>query len=174
MQFVAGLGPKKVASIQRAILRARRVYSRRELLTPLEAMKRLVFTNVVSFLRVRGTGQAASGNHVMDPLDDTRIHLEPYELAKKMDEDVYCEDARHDINGMDEETQEMAVEHVKKYPHVLKALDIDEYARSVEQRTSNKKQETLVDIKNELVHGFKDWRIPYKEPSQDEEFNLLT
>ncbi|XP_057817210.1 transcription elongation factor SPT6-like isoform X2 [Cryptomeria japonica] len=174
LQFVAGLGPRKAASIQRAILRAGRVYSRRELLTPLEAMKRLVFINAAGFLRVRGTGQAASGNHVMDPLDDTRIHPESYELAKKMAEDVYCEDAGQDIDDMDEETQEMAVEHVKKYPNLLMTLDIDEYARSVEQRTSNKKRETLADVKIELVHGFKDWRTPYKEPSQDEEFYLLT
>ncbi|GLJ07131.1 hypothetical protein SUGI_0059440 [Cryptomeria japonica] len=133
MQFVVGLGPRKVASIQRAILRVGRVYSHRELLTPLEAMKQLVFINVPDFIRVRGTEQSSSGNHVMDPLDDTRIHPESYELAKKMVEDVYCEDTGQDIDDMDEETQEMVVEHVKYYPHVLKALDIDEYARSVEQ-----------------------------------------
>ena len=126
------------------------------------------------FLRVRGTGQAASGNHVMDPLDDTRIHPESYELAKKMAKDIYCEEAGHDIDDMDEETQEMVVEHVKKYSDMLNALDIDEYARSVEQRTSNKKWETLADIKSELLHGFKDLRLPYKESSQDEEFYLLT
>ena len=110
----------------------------------------------------------------MDPLDDTRIHPESYELAKKMAKDIYCEEVGHDIDDMDEETQEMVVEHVKKYPDLLNALDIDEYARSVEQRTSNKKRETLADIKSELLHGFKDLRSPYKEPSQDEEFYLLT
>ncbi|KAH9293044.1 hypothetical protein KI387_041751, partial [Taxus chinensis] len=83
LQFVAGLGPRKAASIQRAILRAGWVFSRRELLTTLGAMKRLVFINAAGFLRVRGIGQAVPGNHVMDPLDDTRIHLESYELAKK-------------------------------------------------------------------------------------------
>lgn len=56
------------------------------------------------FLRVRGTGQAAFGNHVMDPLDDTRIHPESYELAKKMAKDMYCEEVGHDIDDMDEET----------------------------------------------------------------------
>ncbi|GLJ45887.1 hypothetical protein SUGI_0966040 [Cryptomeria japonica] len=128
-------------------------------------MKRLVFINVVGLLRVRGTEQATSGNHVLDPLDDNRIHPESYELANKMAKDVYCEDAGHAIDDMDEETQEMVVEHVKKYPHVLKALDIDDYTRSVEQQTSKKKWETLADIKFELVPGFKDWRTPYKEPS---------
>lgn len=65
------------------------------------------------FLRVRGNGQAASENHVMDPLDDTRIHPKSYEFAKKMAKDIYCEEAGHDIDDMDEETQEMVVEHVK-------------------------------------------------------------
>ncbi|GLJ09551.1 hypothetical protein SUGI_0111650 [Cryptomeria japonica] len=92
----------------------------------------------------------------MDPLDDTIIYPKSYELTKKMVEHVYCEDEGHDIDDMDEETQEMAVEHVKKYPNLLKALDIDEYARSEEQRTSNKKRETLANIKIELVDGFKD------------------
>eukprot|EP01018_Ginkgo_biloba_P029203 Gb_29261 [translate_table: standard] len=174
LQFVSGLGPRKAAFLQRAILRAGRVYSRRELLTSLGAMKRLVFINSAGFLRVRGTGQAASGNHVMDPLDDSRIHPESYELAKKMAEDVYCEDVGQDIDDMDEETREMAVEHVKSNPHLLGVLDIDEYARSVEQRTNAKKRETLNDIKMELQHGFQEWRAPYKEPNQDEEFYLLT
>ena len=68
LQFVSGLRPRKAASLQRAILRAGRVHTRRALLTTLGAMKRLVFINAAGFLRVRGTGQAATGNHVMDPL----------------------------------------------------------------------------------------------------------
>lgn len=174
LQFVSGLGPRKAASLQRAILRAGRINTRRELLTTLGAMKRLVFINAAGFLRVRGTGQAATGNHVMDPLDDTRIHPESYELAKKMAEDVYCEDLGQDIEDMDEEAQEMAIEHVKSNPHVLKALDIDEYARSVEQRIGDRKNETLSDIKIELLQGFQEWRTQHKQPTQDEEFYLLT
>lgn len=174
LQFVSGLGPRKAASLQRAILRAGRVHTRRELLTTLGAMKRLVFINAAGFLRVRGTGQAATSNHVMDPLDDTRIHPESYELAKKMAEDVYCEDLGQDIDDMDEEAQEMAIEHVKSNPHVLKALDIDEYGRSVEQRTGERKNETLNDIKVELLQGFQEWRPQHKLPTQDEEFYLLT
>ncbi|KAH9331152.1 hypothetical protein KI387_003260 [Taxus chinensis] len=60
----------------------------------------------------KGTRQAASENHVIDPLDDIRIHPDSYELANKMAENVYCEDATRDIDDMNEETQEMAVEQV--------------------------------------------------------------
>ena len=73
-----------------------------------------------------------------------------------MAEDVYCEDLGQDIDDMDEEAQEMDIEHVKSNPHVLKALDIDEYGKSVEQRTGERKNETLNDIKIELLQGFQD------------------
>eukprot|EP00262_Sarcandra_glabra_P014899 TRINITY_DN4473_c0_g1_i2.p1 TRINITY_DN4473_c0_g1~~TRINITY_DN4473_c0_g1_i2.p1 ORF type:complete len:753 (+),score=190.91 TRINITY_DN4473_c0_g1_i2:235-2259(+) len=75
---------------------------------------------------------------------------------------------------MDDDAQEMAIEHVREKPKLLRVLDIEAYAESVEERLGTRKRETLNDIKMELLHGFRDWRNPYREPTQDEEFNMIS
>ncbi|EFJ08665.1 hypothetical protein SELMODRAFT_447972 [Selaginella moellendorffii] len=170
LQFVAGLGPRKAAYIKRAIQGAGRVSSRKEMLTSLELMKRNVFINAAGFIRIRGSGQVPSGT--LDPLEDTRIHPESYDLAKKMAEDAYCEE--HGETA-DEEALELAVEHVRDHPRVLRNLVIEEYAKVVQERgVSGKKLETLMDIKRELQHGYQDWRVKYMSPEPDEVFYMLS
>lgn len=174
LQFVSGLGARKASMMQRAIQGVGRLSTRKEMLTSLRLMKRNVFVNACGFLRIRGSGQAASGNQIMDPLDDTRIHPESYELAKKMAETVYIEDQQQKNEELDEELLEMALEHVKENPNLIKNLDIEEYAGMVFERDGLSKLETLKDIQMELLHGYRDWRTPYSQPTQDEEFSLLT
>ncbi|KAF3790785.1 Transcription elongation factor [Nymphaea thermarum] len=173
LQFVSGLGPRKASSLQRAVVGAGRIYSRKEIPMNLGVLKRNVFMNAAGFLRVRGSGQAALGNHVLDLLDDTRIHPESYDLARKMAKDVYAEDVGQDINDLDEDAQEMAIEQVRGSVN-LKRLDIDAYSGSIELHLGTSKRETLYDIKMELLHGFTDWRAPYSEPTQDEEFYMIS
>ncbi|MCL7022301.1 hypothetical protein MKW94_013072, partial [Papaver nudicaule] len=168
LQFISGLGPRKAASLQRELVRLGVITTRKEL-APL--LKRKVFINAAGFVRVRRSGLAANSHHIIDLLDDTRIHPESYELAKRMAKDVFDADDLDDSNDADEDAQEMAIEHVREKPNFLKALDINEYANS---RNAIDKLETLKDIKNELLHGFRDWRTPYREPDQDEEFYMIT
>lgn len=173
LQFVSGLGPRKASALQKSFVRAGSVFNRKEI--PIgKFIKKKVFINAVGFLRVRRSGAASSSSHIMDLLDDTRIHPESYDLAKNLAKDVYAEDASHDPNDIDDEAQEMAIEHVREKPDMLKALDIDEYAKSFFDRHGNQKRETLYDIKMELLNGFKDWRIPFKEPNGEEEFAMLS
>ncbi|XP_058105794.1 transcription elongation factor SPT6 homolog [Magnolia sinica] len=173
LQFVSGLGPRKASALQKALVRAGVVFSRKEI--PMNGvLKKKVFINAVGFLRVRRTGLANASSHFMDLLDDTRIHPESYDLAKNMAKVVYDEDVQEDPNEMDDDAQEMAIDHVMRNPRLLKVLDIGEYANSVEERLGTRKRETLMDIKMELLHGFQDWRTPYTEPSQDEEFYMLS
>ncbi|KAG9449004.1 hypothetical protein H6P81_008969 [Aristolochia fimbriata] len=172
LQFISGLGPRKASGLQRALVRVGSVFSRKELMT--DFIKKKVFFNAVGFLRVRRSGVATSSTRIIDLLDDTRIHPESYKLAKSMAKDVYDEDVQEDQNESDDEVQEMAIEHVREQPELLRVLDIDEYAKSIEERLGERKKETLYDLKMELLHGFQDWRTPYNEPTQDEEFNMIT
>lgn len=80
LQFVAGLGPRKAGAIQRAIQSAGRVGTRKDLYASIRVMDKKVFINSAGFIRVRGSGQAASGIQHLDPLDDTRIHPESYQV----------------------------------------------------------------------------------------------
>ncbi|KAK9170565.1 hypothetical protein Syun_002705 [Stephania yunnanensis] len=169
LQFVAGLGPRKSVFLQKSLVQVGVVSSRKDL-APF--VKKKVFINSVAFLRVRRTGLATNSS-MIDLLDDTRIHPESYELAKDMAKDCSEEDGHESSNEDDE------IEHVRKRPKFLMALDIDEYAQSVEERLPDLtkkrvKRETLQDIRMELLHGFRDWRIPYREPDQDEEFYMIS
>jgi transcription elongation factor SPT6 len=73
---------------------------------------------------------------------------------------------------MDDDEQEMAIEHVRENPDHLSRLKIGEYMKSISEEF--RKRETLNDIRHELLRGFKDLRTSYAEPSPDEEFWLLS
>ncbi|KAM3411347.1 hypothetical protein ACQJBY_003159 [Aegilops geniculata] len=166
LQFVAGLGPRKASALQKELVREGSIFSRKELVKPLG---RKVFMNASGFLRVRRSGAAAASAQIIDLLEDTRIHPESYALAKNLAKDVCAADG-FEANEMDDDEQEMAIEHVREKQDQLDRLDIDEYSRSI----GDDKRETLLDIKLELKCGFKDRRTPYAEPSPDEEFWLLS
>ncbi|KAF9599355.1 hypothetical protein IFM89_036812 [Coptis chinensis] len=173
LQFVSGLGPRKAASLQKALVRNGAITTRKDILG--DYIKRKVFVNAIGFLRVRRSGLATNSSQLIDLLDDTRIHPESYELAKHMAKDVFDHEGDQDDSNDEDDAQEMAVEHVRERPNFLRMLDINIYAKSIEERYDVfNKRETLYDIKMELLHGFRDWRVPYVEPNQDEAFYMLT
>ncbi|KAI5427448.1 Transcription elongation factor spt6, variant 2 [Lathyrus oleraceus] len=169
LQFISGLGPRKAASLQRSLVRAGSIYTRKDFLTEHQLGKK-VFVNAVGFLRVRRSGLAASSSQFIDLLDDTRIHPESYILAQELAKDVYDEDGTGDAYD-DDDALEMAIEHVRDRPSYLKNLDVEEYASGNNRQD---KIETLYDIKRELIQGFQDWRKQYEEPSPDEEFYMIS
>ena len=175
LQFISGLGPRKASSLKKALARAGSVFSRKEI--AMGVLKKKVFINCIGFLRVRHSGGAANAaSHIIDLLDDTRIHPESYELAKTMAKVVYAHDIGEDADDMDEDAQEMAVEQVREKPHMLRTLHIGNYAEDVERRLFGgaRKRETLRDIKAELLHGFRELRVPFTEPDQDVEFYMIS
>lgn len=169
LQFVSGLGPRKAAFLMKSLVRAGSIFTRKDLLTTYGLGKK-VFVNAAGFLRVRRSGMAASSSQYIDLLDDTRIHPESYGLAQELAKDVYLEDVQDDIND-DEDVLEMAIEHVREKPHLLKSLEVHEYAKSKQYEN---KLETLNNIRLELIQGFQDWRKQYAEPTQDEEFYMIS
>nr|GMC79287.1 transcription elongation factor SPT6 homolog [Ipomoea batatas] len=163
------VGPRKAASLQRSLVRQQTIFTRKDLLTEHHLGKK-VFVNAVGFLRVRRSGYASNSSTYIDLLDDTRIHPESYSLAQELAKDVYLKDVGEDTND-DDEVLEMAIEHVREKPQLLRGVDPYKYA-DAKQRIS--KKETLNDIRLELMQGFQDWRRPYVEPSQDEEFYMIS
>ncbi|GJW90519.1 transcription elongation factor SPT6 [Tanacetum coccineum] len=167
LQFISGLGPRKAASLQRSLVRASSIYTRKDLLS--HSLGKKVFVNAVGFLRVRRSGNAASSSQFIDLLDDTRIHPESYGLAQELAKDMYNVEAQDEVND-DEDMLKMAIEHVREKPTLLRRLNVDAYARS--KKRENKK-DTLNHIRLELIHGFQDWRRPYAKLSEDEAFYML-
>ncbi|KAL7097644.1 hypothetical protein ACP275_10G156800 [Erythranthe tilingii] len=170
LQFISGLGPRKAAFLQRSLVKAGPIFTRKDLLTS-HGLGKKVFVNAVGFFRVRRSGLTSSSSQYIDLLDDTRIHPESYSLAKDLAKDIYCEDGNGDANDADDEDMlEMAIEHVREKPHLLRAVDVRQYA---EQKNRLNKKETLNDIRLELIKGFQDRRRPYVGLSEDEEFYTI-
>ncbi|CAH1432120.1 unnamed protein product [Lactuca virosa] len=167
-QFISGLGPRKAASLQRSLVRAGSIYTRKDLLN--HGLDKKVFVNAVGFLRVRRSGNAASSSQFIDLLDDTRIHPESYGLAQELAKEVFRKHSGGDDGNDDEDMLEMAIEHVREHPNQLRSLKVDNYARSKKQEN---KKVTLNDMRSELIQGFQDWRRPYVEPNEDQAFYMI-
>ncbi|KAG6427914.1 hypothetical protein SASPL_112161 [Salvia splendens] len=165
LHFICGLGPRKAASLQRSLVRAGAIFTRKDLLQS-QGLGKKVFINAVGFLRVRRSGLTSSSSLFIDLLDETRVHPESYILAQDLANDIYLEDGNDD-----DDVLEMAIEHVREKPHLLRAVDVHEYA---EQKNHPNKKETLNDIRLELMEGFQDRRRPFAEPCQDELLHMIT
>ncbi|XP_011034669.1 PREDICTED: transcription elongation factor SPT6-like isoform X2 [Populus euphratica] len=161
LQFVSGLGSQKAAFLQRG-LAAGKIVSNRKELAICGLTEKKIFFNAVGFLRVC-CGEILSSRSEYDMLDGTRIHPESYGLAEKLVKDVY-----------DDVAEAHPLKHVRDNPQLLKDFDINAYADNFEVERGENKKLTLCDIKTELLHGFLDPRRPYEEPTQDEEFCLIS
>ncbi len=105
----------------------------------------------------------------VEVLDGSRVHPETYEWARKMAVDALeYDDTADDANPAG------ALEEILESPERLKDLDLDAFAEELERQGYGNKHITLYDIRAELNHRYKDLRTPFRSPSQEERFNMLT
>jgi transcription elongation factor SPT6 len=131
-----------------------------------------IFINAAGFLRIsqddvdtRHTSkqQRSRGDddNTPDPLDDTRIHPEDYDLARKMASDALelDEEDIHDFHPSHVVTQIMADnEGAKK----LADLNLDDFAVSLYNANEDKKRHTLNVIREELHKPFAEHRRSFE------------
>ncbi|KAI8824048.1 SH2 domain-containing protein [Fimicolochytrium jonesii] len=173
LQFVAGLGPRKAQSFLSKISRlGGRLETRAQLIRKSLCGKR-VFMNCASFIRIRARNFARYEAN-LDVLDDTRIHPEDYDLARKMAADALdYEDAAVE----DEENPSVHVaELMESDADLVKLahLALDEFALELERRMKEKKKMALEDIMKEIMRPFGERRKPFTPASLDEIFTMLT
>lgn len=108
-----------------------------------------------------------------DPLDDTRIHPEDYELARKMatdaleldEEDIHDEHPSHVVtlimNDADNEKK-------------LMELNLDEFAISLYQANYDQKRHTLNVIRDELLKSYAEQRDAFLLPQDMEVVTMLS
>ncbi|KAJ3014283.1 Transcription elongation factor spt6 [Thoreauomyces humboldtii] len=173
LRFVSGLGPRKAQAFLNKISRssgAGRLDARANLIRNKITGKR-IFMNCSSFIRVR-----ERHFHVgtLDVLDDTRIHPEDYDLARKMAADALdYEDAV--VDG--EADQSVHVSDLMKSPKDLQKLAhlaLDEFAMELERRMKEKKKMVLQDIMKEIMLPFGDRRRPFEPAGPAEIFTMLS
>jgi transcription elongation factor SPT6 len=141
-----------------------------------------IFLNAAGFLRIaqdpdykepKGRGDLMDYSNSPDPLDDTRIHPEDYELARKMatdaleldEEDVHDEHPSHVVSVLMKDD-----EAAKK----LDELNLDEFAVNMYETNRDLKRHTLNVIRAELIKPFGELRPKFNLPSAWEVLTMLT
>ena len=100
---------------------------------------------------------------------DARVHPETYEWARKMAVDALeYDDSAEDANPAG------ALEEILENPDRLRDLDLDAFADELERQGYGDRHITLYDIRAELNQRYKDLRVPFRSPTLEERFNMLT
>ncbi|KIK57744.1 hypothetical protein GYMLUDRAFT_45913 [Collybiopsis luxurians FD-317 M1] len=163
LPFVCGLGPRKARELVNKIdglggtLVNRNQFIKNGILTT------KLFMNAAGFLRIAQEQDDLKTKHRVDdelapdPLDDTRIHPEDYDLARKMatdaleldEEDIHDEHPSHVVGLIMQDTES---------ERKLSELNLDEFAVSLFSANQEMKRHTLNVIRAELSHPFAEQR----------------
>ncbi|KAG6851027.1 hypothetical protein H0H93_004514 [Arthromyces matolae] len=179
LPFVCGLGPRKAQALVKKIgllggnLINRDQFIKGSLLTT------KIFLNAASFLRISQdhNSQPLKNRHddelVPDPLDDTRIHPEDYELARKMATDALELD-EEDVH--DEHPSAVVTTIIKDNDNVkkLSELNLDEFAISLYEANNDQKRHTLNLIRDELVRPYAEIRDKFRLPTSWDVVTMLS
>ncbi|KAJ4185384.1 Transcription elongation factor Spt6 [Fusarium falciforme] len=169
LPYVSGLGPRKASSVIKAInANGGAVNTRDELVGDPDSGKLpvvgpRVWNNCASFLFI----EYEATNPSSDPLDNTRVHPEDYELGRKMAADALELDEEDVKAETDENGPGAIVRKLFKQDEQDKVneLVLEEYAEQLERNYSQRKRATLETIRAEL-------QAPYEELRRN--FGLLT
>jgi len=173
LQFVSGLGKRKAANIISKITRSGGVLLSRSDLIHKNIVGANIFMNCASFLRIREKyfNQRRS-DMFYDVLDDTRIHPEDYDLARKMAADALdIDEPIEDDENPSQHVEELMNGEVER----LDTLMLDAYAEELELNVIHEpKKITLNQIKEELQKPYREKRRMWEPLNDEEVFVMLT
>ncbi|KAI5899362.1 transcription elongation factor Spt6 [Schizophyllum commune H4-8] len=172
LPFVCGLGPRKAQALVKKISAMGGSLTNREQFIKKGLLTTRIFLNAAGFLRINVNDMTSSASKkraqmmdvdeelASDPLDNTRIHPEDYELARKMAADAleYDEEDLHDVHPSH------VVSVLMKEPdrqNKLNDLNLVDFAISLLEANNEPKRHTLGMIRSELVNPFCEYRDPF-------------
>jgi transcription elongation factor SPT6 len=178
LPYVAGLGPRKAGAVIKGIItNGGLINSRDELVgdpdsNKLPVVGPRVWNNCASFLFI----EYDSSNPASDPLDNTRVHPEDYELGRKMAADALELDEEDVKVETDENGQGAIVRKLFKEEEQEKVneLILEEYAEQLERNYNQRKRATLETIRAELQAPYEELRRPFAPLDADQIFTMLT
>ncbi|EPE04984.1 transcription elongation factor spt6 [Ophiostoma piceae UAMH 11346] len=178
LPFVAGLGPRKATAVIKGInANGGTVASRDELVgdpdsNKLPVVGPRVWSNCASFLYIEYDGS----NPASDPLDNTRVHPEDYELGRKMAADALELDEEDVLAETSENGPGAIVRKLFKDDEQEKVneLILEEYADQLLENYKQRKRATLETIRAELQAPYEELRCHYAVPSPDAVFAMFT
>ncbi|KAH6665904.1 transcription elongation factor SPT6 [Plectosphaerella plurivora] len=178
LPFVSGLGPRKATSVLKAInANGGSVNTRDELVGDPDSGKLpvvgpRVFNNCASFLFI----EFEPTNENSEPLDNTRVHPEDYDLGRKMAADALELDEEDVSTEVAEGGPGAVVRKLFKEDQQdrVNELILEEYAEQLEDRYSQKKRATLETIRAELQAPYEELRKNFSKLEDDQVFTMLT
>lgn len=174
LQYVSGLGPRKVSSLMEQ-LQARGGLAQREDLLMEKIMTSTIFINSASFLKISNETKSRSSETEM--LDATRIHPEDYNDAKTIAKDAFDLDDE-DVADLDSKGGIISYINQRKNDARarLRQLQLDKFAEKIEEESNGqkKKYSTLLMIREELVDPYKELRERLRRLSDMDVFTMLT
>ncbi|KAI9671942.1 MAG: Transcription elongation factor spt6 [Caeruleum heppii] len=178
LPYVCGLGPRKATSVLKAIHTNGGVVTTRDELVgdpeqgKLQVVGPRVWNNCASFLCI----EYDSSEPTSDFLDNTRIHPEDYEIARKMAADALELDEEDIRAETDEGGPAAVVKRLVKEEAADKVNDLvlEEYADNLLLTFNQRKRATLETIRAELQQPYEELRRNLALLSTDEIFTMLT
>ncbi|KAH8671172.1 transcription elongation factor SPT6 [Xylariales sp. PMI_506] len=178
LPYVSGLGPRKAMAVIKAInVNGGAVNSRDELVGDPDNNKYpvvgpLVWNNCASFLYI----EYDQTNPGSEPLDNTRVHPEDYELGRKMAADALELDeedvkAETDENGAGAIVRKLFREEEQDK---VNELILEEYAEQLETKYNQRKRATLETIRAELQAPYEELRRNFGILPTDRIFTMFT
>ncbi|KAK4540159.1 hypothetical protein LTR36_009745 [Oleoguttula mirabilis] len=187
LPYVCGLGPRKAAQMLKIInLNGGEVVNRGDLAGDLDrgmkpAVSPNVWVNCASFVYIdydSAETPDSGGPDAPDYLDNTRIHPEDYDLARKIAADALELD-EEDIKAEVEDNgggPSAVVRRLIKEEQQDKVNDLvlEQYAEQLERQMQQRKRATLETIRAELQNPFEELRHNFNYVGSDQIFTMLT
>ena len=178
LPYVSGLGPRKAAHMLKIINSwGGEVNTRDQLVGDLDrgfkpAVGPKCWLNCASFLYVH---YEATENDT-DYLDNTRIHPEDYDIARKIAADALEFDEEDIKTEVDQNGPAAVVRRLVADDAQDKVNDLllEEYAEQLETKFGQKKRATLELIRAELQNPFEELRRNFEYLSSSETFTMMT
>ncbi|EMD38273.1 hypothetical protein CERSUDRAFT_113442 [Gelatoporia subvermispora B] len=180
LPFVCGLGPRKAQVLVKKIAALGGNLVNRDQFIKNGLLTTKIFLNAAAFLKIAQDSEPkpAKNRHgedidVPDPLDNTRVHPEDYELARKMATDAL----ELDEEDIHDEHPSHVVAQIMQDPEKERKLDelnLDDFAVNMYETNQDKKRHTLTVIRSELLSPFGELRRPFVQPSSWDVLTMLT
>lgn len=176
LPFVAGLGPRKAVHLLKVLSSQGELMTREDLLgvkNTLAAMGPKVWSNCASFLFLPYENTEPES----EPLDNTRIHPEDYDIARKMAADALELDeedikAEVDENGVGAIVRKLFKDDAQDR---VNDLILEQYAEQLETISRQRKRATLETIRAELNDPYEELRNLFvMSLSTEEVFTMFT
>ncbi|GAA6018754.1 hypothetical protein JCM10207_005567 [Rhodosporidiobolus poonsookiae] len=177
LPYVSGLGPRKAESVVKKINASGGTLTTRSGLVMHQIMTKNIWVNASAFLRIRqddlaaDLGRDTENEEDPDPLDDTRIHPEDYDVARKMAADAMEYD-EEDLEGA--QPSKAVTDLLEDDVNKLNELALDEFAEQLSKVLQQPKRLTLYRIREELQRPFNEKRTPFAQPTGEERFVMFT